>query len=486
MIMNKQLLLPFKQIIIVVFLFQLSSICEAQQLIWRYEYDTGKTNMPGHFWIDESGNGYFNIGKENPASKNTFPLHHSLLILNGNGEYNGSVFIKQCKRGGNLLPYNDDKYIMSGQNCEGYSLSERRSYLFNHDGTLAQEGRSFDGSYFAQTPTKRGYTYFSKPSRRFSHTYLSIGYIDEDFNISNDSIPLGPLKKEGLGMVFNFIAPVQLENESWIMPFNYGKVRTGISVDHGSVFCVKDEQILWQYPKSLSNYRLTNIDSENNNVTLLMRGTNNFKGRSFVKLNSEGKVLEIASFLPKVTSIKDMKVYNDEILILGSTILTWYDWNGELIREFDLSKEKISGRRMQVLEDGSVVVVGMHHGKTVILKVSIHETNDKEINDESLETDYSIISAQANFENEKAMSVSVFPNPSSIRINFEIKSQKENQKYRIDLFDRSGRLIFSDNFESTHYEIALHDFVEGTYFYRIFSQSEEKPEIINGQFVKIN
>ncbi len=484
----------------------------AQQLDWRYEYDTGEPTVPGHFWIDADGNGYFNTVKTNPNYPGQFDRSHSLLILNKDGKYNGSVYIKECGRGGHLLPFPNDKYILSGVNCTpDLEWDKQQSYLLNYNGKIIKEGKGFEGNYFSRQVSDNGFTYFSKPTGHFGHTFLSIGYVDEDFKISNDSIPLKPLKRAGLGMVFNYIDPVQLQNKSWILPFNYGKVKTGISVDHGSVFCVKDERILWQYPETTSDYRLKKVAGKNNTVTLYMERNSNASQKLFVQLGGDGNVIKSVSFQPKRWRFKELQVDEEHIIILTANEILWYDWEGDLVGTYDLTQNNISGSKMRLLPDGSIVVAGRNNNNCVYIKLSMEELDlpvpeevvvnlapeevevetvaeeEEAETEENAEEDILEVSyADASLESEYVFSASVFPNPTSLRINFELSGISDpSNSFLLEVFDGSGRRMLQDEFESNFYVLDVFDLIAGTYIYRISEKGTNGKKIISGRFIKV-
>jgi len=83
----------------------------------------------------------------------------------------------------------------------------------------------------------------------------------------------------------------------------------------------------------------------------------------------------------------------------------------------------------------------------------------------------------------ETISASIFPNPASLYINFELKT-KSALRCTIAVFDGSGRQLHKDTFEGNNYTLPLDRFVPGTYFYRLqFSSTQEK--ILSGKFVKI-
>ena len=481
----------------------------AQHLDWRYEYDTGERTIPGYFWIDEDGNGYFNTLKTNPKHPSQFDRSHSFLILNKDGKYNGSVYIKECGRGGLLVPFPNDRYLLSGVDCTPDLKLEYQSYLLDYNGKIIKEGRGFAGNHFAREATEEGYTYFSKPTQNFGHSFLSIGLVDKNFKISSDSIPLQPLKKEGLGMVFNYIDPVQLENNNWILPFNYGKVGRGITVDHGSVFCVKGEKILWQYPDTISSYKLEAIAGNKNTVTLCMRKEVNAIPKLFVQLDANGKVIQSVSFRIKRWRLKELQVDEEHIIILTSNEIFWYDWKGQLVGEYNLSQNNISGRDMRLLSDGSIVVAGTNNNNSVFIKLSLEESHlpmqeevvensrpeevpvetvvEEETEAENAEEDLLEVSyADASLESEYVFSASVFPNPTSLRINFELSGISDpSNSFLLEVFDGSGRQMLQDEFDSNFYVLDVFDLIAGTYIYRISEKGTNGKKIISGRFIKV-
>ena len=472
----------------------------AQSLEWRYEYDTGESTRPAYFWIDADGNGYFNVYQQKPGSPSTFDRSHSLLILNEDGLYNGSVYIQNCKRGGLMLPFGNDQYVVSGTRCSADYESPRRTFLLSYEGNILKEDKAFKGNYFARTPSEYGATFFSKPTKNFSHTFLSIGTVNKAFEMSFDSIPLKPIEKDGVGMVFNYIDPVQLENKNWILPFNYGKLGNGISIDHGSVFCVQDKKIAWQYPDTLSDYSLKHIASYENTVTVYMRKRKNVIPKLFVQLDQDGKVIQELIFQPKNRKVLDMAVDKNHIILLYSNLVSWFDWSGQLVKEFDLGAVKISALEMAQTEEGALIISGRHYGKATFVKINTNslaipdelkdETSDtlsqKELELEREIRGLEIQYAEASLASQEVFSASVFPNPTSLRINFELSGIEDKPSdFLLEVFDLSGKSVFKDQFNSNFYELNVSSFIAGSYVYRITSSAEDSKEFITGKFIKV-
>ena len=66
----------------------------------------------------------------------------------------------------------------------------------------------------------------------------------------------------------------------------------------------------------------------------------------------------------------DMAVDDKHIILLYSNLISWFDWSGRLVKEFDLGKEKISALEMSQTEDGSIIISDRYSGKATFAKIN--------------------------------------------------------------------------------------------------------------------
>ncbi len=480
-------------LIIIIGLF--CQIATAQNIEWEYIVDAPVRNIPADYWFDESGNGYFNIRKQNPIHKNQFDQSLYLLQLDKDGKFKGSTFVNNCTSSALLLPFGEDQLLSSGYNCDSdTSKNVVDSRVFDYVGNVLAKGRGFKGNYFASIQTDKGYTFLSKPTKNFSYTYISMGHIDHDFNIRHDTISLQQVEREGLGIVNAYVTPMLMEDKSWVVPMNYGEVSgSKIAVDHGTVFGIKDAKLQWSYPDTLSAYKLKYISAHKDKVALYMRKSRNYDPRLIVLMDQEGNELHHFYFRPGF-SARDLLLTEEHIILLSTHKMVYYDHQGNFVSEFDFNDKNYSRPgNMKVDHEGNIYFVATKYGQSAIVKIgfktpSIEKPNEENlaIADSIVELSESISAVHFDKVSEETLSVSVFPNPASVYINFVLK---ENQTFKgpfiIQIFDASGKPMHEDTFEGNSYELFLDKFISGTYIYRIIDTSDARTEFVSGSFIKM-
>jgi len=470
-------------------------IATAQNIEWEYVVDAPVRNIPSDYWFDEAGNGYFNIRKQNPIHNNQFDQSLYLLKLDKDGKFKRSTFVNNCTSSAMLLPFGENQLLSSGYNCDSdTSRNVVDSRVFDYVGNVLAKGRGFKGNYFASIQTDKGYTFLSKPTKQFSYTYISMGHIDHDFTIQHDTISLKQVEREGLGIVNAYVTPMLMEDKSWVVPMNYGEV-TGskIAVDHGTVFGIKDAQLQWSYPDTLSAYKLKHISAHKDKVALYMRKSRNYDPRLIVLMDQEGNELHHFYFRPGF-SARDLLLTKDHIILMASHKLVYYDYQGNFVSEFDFNHQNYSRpRNMKGDKEGNIYFVATKYGHSAIVKIGFDEpsleepTDETEIALDSLkEAKESIASVHFNKVSEQTLSVSVFPNPASVYINFVLKENSVSKgPFIIQIYDAAGKPMHEDRFEGNQYELFLDKFISGTYIYRIIDTAEGNTEFVSGSFIKI-
>lgn len=470
-------------------------IATAQNIAWEYIVDAPVRNIPADYWFDEEGNGYFNIRKQNPIHKNQFDQSLYLLQLDKDGKFKGSTYVNNCTSSALLLPFGEDQLLSSGYNCDSdTSRNVVDSRVFDCVGNVLAKGRGFKGNYFASIQTDKGYTFFSKPTKQFSYTYISMGHINHDFEIRHDTISLQQVEREGLGIVNAYVSPMQMEDKSWVVPMNYGEV-TGsqIAVDHGAVFGIKDAKLQWSYPDTLSAYKLKYISAHEDKVALYMRKSRNYDPRLIVLLDQEGNELHHFYFRPGF-SARDLLLTEEHIILLSSHKMVYYDHQGNFVSEFDFNQKNYSRpRNMKVDREGNIYFVATKYGQSAIVKIGMNKpsidesSEDKTISlDTVKEATERIASVHFNKVSEQTLSVSVFPNPASVYINFVLKENRNSRgPFIIQIFDATGKPMHEDTFEGNRYELFLDRFISGTYIYKIIDTSDGNTEFVSGSFIKL-
>ena len=87
--------------------------------------------------------------------------------------------------------------------------------------------------------------------------------------------------------------------------------------------------------------------------------------------------------------------------------------------------------------------------------------------------------AEASLASQEVFSASVFPNPTSLRINFELSGiENSPEAFLLEVFDLAGKNVFQDQFNSNFYELNVSSFIAGPYVYRITGTTEDNKEFI--------
>ena len=476
----------------------------SQSIVWEYEVETPYRNTPRFFWVDHDGNGFYNMNREDPEYPSRNYTHFFLLSLDANGKFAGANHVKDCASPTDLLPFGDKFFVSSGNNCLGQFRNSRDTRIFNKEGELIKTGKAFDGTYHAKVKGKDGYTFFSDKLGFEDFETMTIGHIDWDFNFSSNTIPMHSLKIDTLGIVNNFRDPAQFDTGSWAIPFNYGKVKNNnqISIQHGIVVGVKEDEIKWTYPSSINSFTLEELSSHKNRLAVVMK-SKKLKTTLFTLLDSNGNVLTEIPI--KVSSIKDVILTDDELLVLGRHSISKFKLNGELVlSSINYHNNKtVEQTKMSLLANGDIIVTGIRDNNTVIRRIRFEEESEEELIEEETineleeeeieievleeeETDNSPIESMI-LEDvaEDALSVSVYPNPASLFINFDIETDQQSE-FMIQIIDANGRVIYTDRFNDTRYELLLSDFTAGTYFYKIVRNTTKVTEVLSGKFVRVN
>lgn len=491
----------FTPLIIIIFLLVnlISANCFSQTIEWVYEVKAKEKTVPQFFWVDENGNGYYNIRQQNPNNPGDANYGSFLLMLDSDGQYKRTTKINDCEKSIKLLPFGKNKLISSGHNnSKDYSIKDTR--LFNYKGnTLKISEGAFPGNYFASIPTESGFTFFSKPTKGWSYTYISIGKVNNKLNTTYDSISLKELTKKNLSITNSFRDPALTPNGTWVVPMQYGKIDkedNSISLDHGIVLGIKESKILWQYPQNLLNRSIESISVFEDKIGVLMSSNGGYN--LLVLLDQIGKELDKFKIRCKNSIIRDLILTEKQIIILGINNISWFDRAGNLIAELDLKKQGfMNANRMQLLNDGSIIFSARRSENAAIIKINLGNRKLKEpepekeiekelVDDNDNEADAKI--SYGSIDNQidnTIISATVYPNPTSSFINFEFDTEIEDTRsFLIQVFNSSGQLIITESLNQNGQPINVQSLPAGTYAYRI--TTNEKRKLITGQFIKMD
>ena len=478
----------------------------SQKLIWEYEVETPYRNTPRHFWVDQEGNGYYNMNREDPKKPSSNYTHYFLLSLDAQGKFQGANHVNECASPTDLLPFGNDHFVSSGNNCINKRQYNRDTKVLNKNGDVIKTGKAFPGTYHAKIKGENGYTFFSDKNGFKDFETMTIGHIDWDFNFSAKTISLESLKIDSLGIVNNFRDPAKLSNGTWVAPFNYGKMRNEyqVSIQHGMAVGIVGNKIAWTYPSTINSYVLEQLSAYENRLAIIMKSKK--EGHLFVLLDQNGNILLEKSI--NIRTIKDVILDKTKLIILTKHSIDIFDLGGhKLSSSQEYQEDKlVLQHSMALLEDGDLIITGIRDNNSVFRRVSFkkeeiedkvddwavnNQTNQEPESDEvqiveteTEEEEIEIESAVIEEVAEETISVSVYPNPASLFINFDIAGNGSSE-FLIQIIDVSGKVIFSDQFSDTRYELLLSDFPSGTYFYRIADKNKPDSKILSGKFVRV-
>lgn len=463
----------------------------AQTIEWEYELQDELQTTVRNFWIDDDGNGYYNISLTLVQNQSAAVKESFLLKLDPHGRYDGSVYVNQCQSRAPLYPFGKRRFITSGSNCTGDDRPRRQlkvdTRVFNHRGKLIQTGDRFPGFTRGAVFHNEEITFFNKPNNDWGYSFLSIGKVSQDVEISYDSISLEPLRNDEYGIMLAGREPVAVNNDTWIVPYAYGMIEGGrykerLAIKHGLLMAVKDQEIQWTFPNQLDHRQVHGLCVHNDRIGVIRSASWVKRPKEFSMLDANGTVLKTAQF--PAYSVRDMDMTDDFFVVLEAKKLSWYNFDGELQTEFILEDYGLSKPwRMQMLKDGSVVFCARKGENAVIVK--LRNDQNETILEEMAEPRAVAYSSIEEVSSE-TISIAVYPNPASIDITFEVDQEVDiTAGFFLQIFTTSGQLIHEAQFNAQRHEVYVDELPAGTYFYRIAYQKDQERQLIQGKFVKV-
>lgn len=491
-----------KQTTLLLNLFFFCLSANAQTIEWQYEVEAKVKTIPQYFWVDEAGNGFYNIREENPDRPGDANYGSFLLMLDKNGNFKRTTRINNCEKTVQLLPFGESQLISSGYVCTNGDSISKNTQLFDYSGKRKREGNShFPGNYFASIPINGEFTFFSKPTKRWAYTYISIGKIDKDLNTSYQKVPLDNIKDTSYGIVNTYVDPVLSANGTWVIPMQYGTVRnSGLSIEpkHGIAMGVRNEEIVWQYPLNKSNHRVRGVCAHGDKIGVLRsKGKGHFP---FAILDQNGKVLKELELPWRSRSfIRGVAMTDKEIIIQTTNALLRYSIEGQLLNSLKYSDLNMrNGNRIQLLEDGSVIVSARRNENAVIIKISFDDAKEAALESEIEALENEIVTEQKteaknqityssidkSFD-KSILSATVYPNPTAAFIHFDFERPVgQMNEFDIQIFSLNGKLVHSKTANQIGQPIDVQSLAGGTYMYRISVNGEK--QLMSGRFVKVD
>jgi len=508
--------MKYHKLISVLLIFQITilpSLLFSQSIEWTYEIKENGRTIPQSFWMDEKGEGYFNVSKAHPEGPQKGSSNF-VLFLNNNGQYRGTTKLNDCKSSIQLMPFGEKRLLATSTSCYIGKEGKKESRVYNYRGRRLKRGKPFPGEKFASIYTDEGFTFFSLSKSKWPclNPYISFGNVDKQLNFQYDTISLNPIQQEDFCINTLRAKPVQFSDKSWVIPLRYSQryhkktVRNGKQlsfareIKHGIAICIRDKKVAWQYPAVPNASYVCGVSIYESKVGLLFRRNGSYQYK-FVVLDKLGNELRKMTIDIRTSHVKDMLISKDKIIVLGRNALFYYDMNGELIEKFHFGENDITlATRMQLTNDeGLIVTTQKSNGNGFIIKfnlgkkedvieeISIAETQKDTENKEEEEVEEPMISYGSIDDeiDENIISASVYPNPTAAILNFEFDTNfNSKKKIVVQIFNINGKLVATQQLTEKQTSIDVQTLLPGTYVYRIVLSDQKK--LISGQFIKVN
>ncbi len=367
-----------KAIHLITILLFLQSTIDAQQIIWKHEIESGddQHTWPYSFWANDGGEGFYFISKKKPEAHYLNKPAYSLLKLDKDGKEIITVHPKSLKAHSPLLPFGEKYLFSTTTNCLTGKGDESLTCVYDYEGNLLITEESFPSRYFSRVFNNKDFVFFSKPNDSYEYSYFTMGILNENFKMDSDTVSLAGLEKENLGIINAFHTPALSTNGVWSVPFSYGPISKsgGIRVDHGSIFGVKNNKVIWKFPEKINYQKLIDQASYQNTFGVIMTICIGKGPVNFTLLDDNGKILKETSFTPADHMITDMKIADNTIILLAASQIMFYTFDGQLTNTIDLKSKGITrSRHMQLLNDDSIIITVQNKKNAVIYKIYISE-----------------------------------------------------------------------------------------------------------------
>jgi len=475
----------------------LSIVCASQSVVWSYQTQDSKEVSPSDFWIDNNGNGFFNINILTDYGSYKRADKSYLLRLNSSGNFLSSTSVNEKTFTGRLMPYQDSLFM---------SLANK-SKVYDVRGNYIKEGVDIKGHSKTVLYTEQGYSIFSRERTGvFGFTSLNQIHTDWDGKEKKTRISTLPLQrrfghpeidffseKTELGLISAARYPLKLSKGEIILTMHYDTVVYKNNIPHGGEYhgalvCVVKDRLKWEYPKNPNGWQIISATkNENDEIGILSQGYDELgMGRKFTRVDNKGNEMSSAELdLPE--GLVKIALFEDAFIAVNDSVLYKYDFSGEQIYTFPL-KEIDNIKDVKRVSDSAVILVGRKAGNAIIQKINI-DTIEEQMREEQIEEPVSENAVSfASIENVESftLSASAYPNPASLYINFKLTEGYLNaQTYVIEVVDMQGRIVHTNEFSQNIYKLDLDNFKAGSYAYRILLEKEGNVEMVTGQFIKI-
>lgn len=480
-------------------LFGILSCCfltytaHTQTIEWEYTVQDSIHTSGFQFWVDDNGNGYYNIHRYRPEEAGSGQSESFLLKLDQHGRFAGSVTINRCRNTRALYPMGRNRFVSSGPNCitdtSRYRQVSIDTRIYNRNGKLLKVGDAFPGASYGAVCQDEEVTFFSKKTDKRRNSYVSIGRVAKDATITYDSISLSPIQHETMETSVLLRLPVQPEGGPWVIPYYYGNRRRklpngrqrGGGIVHGLIMGVANNEILWTYPDTLDAHYVTGISARKNRLAIVRSSAWLNHPKMFALLDTQGNELKRAML--EVKSVKDIALADSTVIVLERERIRQFDFSGKLLAEFDFAENGLKRPwDMQLVGDNAVIFNAQRGKNVVIIKLQMGEIKEEKA---PLEATPAISYATVEETGKETMSIAVYPNPASINITFQV-DQLANVKngFSLQIFNTAGQLIHEAFFEDTQHEVYLDQMPRGTYYYKIAYRENADQHFISGKFIK--
>ena len=456
----------------------LCSTIICQSVDWEYEIEMEAKNIPAQLWITNDQELILNLKSDRPTNPGICNSLDKAIHLNAYGNKVKEIDLSFDHITKVLMPLNEELYLTNRFDYGTILSDDSSNENFIIEGLINENFYTQVKNYFTAVRSAEGFSFF-KNAPEFMDYKMIWGNINQDLQYEKFELSLEEIRKEGLGITNNGIAPVQLDNGTWIIPVQYGEVKgSALSLDHGTLLGMKDNKLTWKFPQYLDEYNIQGLCKFQNTIGLLERPAHCGTHHVFIRLDSNGR--EISKIkIDHIESFSSVLMNKSTIVLVNKNEIFIYEHNGELrskIYKEELNATKLNSAKW--INETNFAITATRENTAVVYSLNIGSNNSQE---EIIEQENS----HDAFTN-KPLILSAYPNPASQYINFEFKNLEDNRTLQLSVYTVSGELIMRKEISSRLYRLELDNITSGQYVYQIIDNTGENRSTIKGRFIKID
>jgi len=342
-----------------------------QQVEWicyfNQEQSTGRLSKT---WIGPEGDIYVNVIQSSYSKRESYT---NLVHVSSGGEAKTILSNKFQGGIGMLFPMTDGHYLSDGIQEDPDQKTRRRFRLLDSDGKPIAHTEPMIGKIYGRLQNGNEYIWLNSPSEGFGIHDFYITRASNSFDVHLDTVSLKSIWIDSMGITDHSMDPVMLEDKSISISGLYGFTGnlefTGMSPNNGVVFNIKDGQVAWKYPLTLSLDKLEAIAANRNFTWALFASPK--RVRTLVKINENGKaVLNRDIHLPY--SVVNFILLDKKIILLGPSSIYIYSLQCKLLGEYSLGEYSISDFKDIIpLSEDSFIVTGTKMNQIAVVKMKL-------------------------------------------------------------------------------------------------------------------